>query len=321
MTKTQILTFTKPSQLFSIENYKDEYRKYAKANHPDKGGDAKIMAHINKLYDMACALDRVHSWRALGFITVNGVDYSYNSVNLFELGHIYTSDTKLIYHIFSKFTTELNQITQFNNDKMKAQKIIPDKIDIVKDKTSGDFYYIVDIPEGSVLLRDILTKINIIEVKHIAWIISRLFNVCSLVQYNGLVHLDISPNTILINPKTHWAGLYGGWWYCYKEGDKISKIPASTYRILPYSSISTKEASYMLMNSQIRALGRELLGNRYGDNLSLKSTESKFIEYLTQAGGDNVIDDFVQWDTKIIDSIFGARKFAKWEIKKEDVYA
>jgi hypothetical protein len=74
------------------------------------------------------------------------------------------------------------------------------------------------------------------------------------------------------------------------------------------------------MNLQIRAIAREMLGARYGDNLAFSKANSKFVEYITGSGGDSVIDDFIHWDTEVVDYIFGPRKFIKWELKKEEVY-
>lgn len=320
MTKTQILSFTRPSQLFSATDYKQEYRAYAKANHPDAGGDAAVMAQINRLYDMACKLDTAGGWGALDTIRIDATDYHYDSINSFELGDIYVSDNYLIYKVlekYSKFLTKL--VTKFRDDKMKAQELVPRCL-LVWTDPAGDVFYILKKPAGSFLLKDVLNYCGTIDPKHVAWIISRMYNIGCLIQYNDLVHLDMSVNSILINPETHWTGLYGGWWYSFSEGERITKLPASTYKVLPYSSISSKEASFGLMNVQIRALARELLGARYGDNQKFPTVEPKFVDYITSAGSESVIDDYIHWDTKAIDSIFGIRKFVKWDLKKEQVY-
>jgi serine/threonine protein kinase len=321
MTKKELLSLKRPSQLFTKDNFKNEYRKYAKANHPDNGGSIEVMMHINALYEKACKLYESDQWDSKDSLQINGTPYPFDSKNFFELGIIYISDKVLIYQLYSKYASfPINTVTSFPFPDIKLQKLVPEEMHTWTDPLTKDIYYIISKPEGSFLLKDILTKFPSIPEKHVAWIISRLYNIGCLLEANNLVHLDISLNSVLINPETHWAGIYGGWWYCYKKEQTIMSLPVSTYKILPYSSIKDKKAVLSLMGIQIKALAKELLGDRFGDIHSFEGINKGLVEYLIRPGEGSLIKEFINWDKNVLDSIYGPRKYIDWRVTKEDIY-
>jgi len=139
-------------------------------------------------------------------------------------------------------------------------------------------------------------------------------------QWSNLVHGDISVNTVIINPSKHEVSLMGGWWYSKKIGEKLTSMPMPTFKILPNSVIHDKIAKMEIVSEQIHALGRELLGNRYGNYIELSKVNKKFAEWATNPGTDSLYDEYDTWDTKTLNSIFGPRKFIKWDLKSEEVY-
>lgn len=76
-----------------------------------------------------------------------------------------------------------------------------------------------------------------LEYVHVAWIVSRLENIACLLAFNNVVHGDITPDTLFINPKSHEVTLMGGWWNMekgYSEKDlkdlrKTAKLLLSDY--------------------------------------------------------------------------------------------
>ena len=65
MTKAQVLAMTRPDQLFSFENYKQEFHKLSKANHPDVGGNSEVFAKIVELYHKASELVEAGVWGSI----------------------------------------------------------------------------------------------------------------------------------------------------------------------------------------------------------------------------------------------------------------
>lgn len=47
--------------------------------------------------------------------------------------------------------------------------------------------------------------------EHLAWVISRMENICCALNYSGLEHGDISPLSIWIEPLQHEGALFGDW--------------------------------------------------------------------------------------------------------------
>lgn len=46
---------------------------------------------------------------------------------------------------------------------------------------------------------------------HLAWVISRMENICCALTYSGLCYGDISPDSVWVNPFTHEGVLFGDW--------------------------------------------------------------------------------------------------------------
>ena len=47
--------------------------------------------------------------------------------------------------------------------------------------------------------------------EQLAWVISRMENICCLLKYSGIEQGDITPGSIWVNPVTHEGALFGDW--------------------------------------------------------------------------------------------------------------
>lgn len=52
-------------------------------------------------------------------------------------------------------------------------------------------------------LHDIIEKNKKLDAEHICWILERIFNILKYLHYHGVVHGDIKPQNIIIQPKSH----------------------------------------------------------------------------------------------------------------------
>lgn len=59
---------------------------------------------------------------------------------------------------------------------------------------------------------------------HLAWVISRMENFCCEFEYSGIVHGDISPSSVWINPVTHEGMLFGDWRYVREKNGQDDLI-------------------------------------------------------------------------------------------------
>ncbi|RKM61349.1 hypothetical protein D6855_05510 [Butyrivibrio sp. CB08] len=124
-----------------------------------------------------------------------------------------------------------------------------------------------------------------LEKEHVAWIISRLENICCVLEYSGICHGDICPDTICINPRTHEAMLFGAWWAVTDK--KTSLLPSPNTDLVA-----------------IRKTARMILGYEAGQQ------SGSFEKFLKDKPTCDAYKDFENWD-KVIEDAFGGRRFTK----------
>ena len=118
--------------------------------------------------------------------------------------------------------------------------------------------------------------------EHGAWILSRLENLCCVMEYSGLIHGGFTLDSVYINPYTHEAALYGGWW-----------------RTRPKLKGETTDLA------DIRRLIMRLLG----ENRDV--SPRPFLDFLASKPASDAYQDFARWDD-VIENKLGGRKFARF---------
>ena len=136
--------------------------------------------------------------------------------------------------------------------------------------------------------------------RHIAWIISRLENLCCVLEYSGLVHPDISLDSIYINPNDHSACLYCGWW--------------------DVARMNTRDKSGKLLTSEDNLTGlRKTAESLLTTDKVTPDTPKALLDFIRSSPRVDAYEDFAYWDEMIIKA-FGKRKFIKMETSDSDVY-
>ncbi len=115
------------------------------------------------------------------------------------------------------------------------------------------------------------------EADHLAWVISRMENMCCALEYSGVSHGDISTSSVFVNPVTHEGMLFGDW---RKVGVKRSNMDLKL----------------------IRDTARKIMG---GNGQPVQLTE-----FLRSMPRRDAYEDFEYWDT-VIERGFGGHKFKK----------
>ncbi len=142
--------------------------------------------------------------------------------------------------------------------------------------------------------------------RHVAWIISRMENLCCVLEYNGLVHLELNENTLYINPYTHQASLYGGWW----KAGKHNSLSSDGKTIL-----QCRQNLLQLRNTAARLLGFDSAQNVHSSR-EIPKALAQFISGLPE---NNAYDDFALWDDMLIKA-YGERKFIHLDTDDETIY-
>ena len=153
-----------------------------------------------------------------------------------------------------------------------------------------DYLMQYELDDGSVLLpvrreQDVfpLAMFSCLDPRDVAWIISRMENVCCLLEYSEMGHGGIDTENFFINPFTHQGMLLGGW---YLAGRKSVKDDLKA----------------------IRTTAGKLLG------MHPEGMNEPFEKFLAEEPADSAFDDFARWD-QVIETGFGGRRFHEMEVK------
>ncbi len=136
---------------------------------------------------------------------------------------------------------------------------------------------------------------------HAAWIVSRLENLCCLLQFNSFVLSDIDIRDIYINPETHQAYLYGGLWHARRTSECRSKLKEN-------------ENPYEDELLAVRRIAAETMGfSRTQDTRSVVPED--FYAFLCEKPEKDAFSDFSQWDVTLT-LAYGKRVFRKLELNE-----
>lgn len=119
--------------------------------------------------------------------------------------------------------------------------------------------------------------------KHAAWIVSRMENFCCVFEFSDMVHNGISTDSVYINPKTHEAYLYGGWWKAESKGGRVNVTDLLA----------------------VRKVADKLLGPYKNEAPEL------FRKFIAGRPAEVAYDDFAIWD-EVIEKGFGGHNFTKF---------
>ena len=325
MTAEEILAIpiSSPFRVFSRDKdeRKEQFKKFAKQWHPDRGGDAKVFAHLNALHQAAEAgLEKnVIVFKEKG---VKGKSYRLSARRLhrFELGTVAVCDRHVAYIIEQKHEAlvlhGLKQIgsLRYPDEKIKAahEKYIP----YVEKVIDTDTQQIMLLRKTAdvVLLRDLKEyfKGNI-EPAHVAWMVSSLLSMACFYEVCGISHNGLTLDNVFVSPENHAAFPLGGWWYSNVLGKPIKYLPNDIHRLMPRRILDAKVADIRFDLEAIRNLANECLGDK-ADKM-----HASLAYWLKYPAPKKALDDYKAWQ-KILTDTFGKRRFLKMSVTPSDIY-
>lgn len=317
---------------------KKTYKKLSLIWHPDKLKDKnhyniKVFPHINELYQIALnkyktgKLSLERNCLNIKDSKNNEFIFRYKIQKNFELGKYYISEHYVLWQFNKEYKEDalrglvnLTNITFYDdNMKLSFSKYVPE---IKKKIISEDsLFVLMNKPKGFLNLGDVLKFQNKIEPKHVAWILSTLYNNICFIHFNKIMHGGISVDNYFINPETHEGMLIGGWWYSTLIGEKLNILPQKAIDVAPVSLLNKKEADFLLDLEMIKSLGRELLGDHTGIYLNKdKNIPKELIKWLRDGSKGSAVMEYSTWSKKILPESFGERRFSVMNIKSTDIY-
>ena len=164
--------------------------------------------------------------------------------------------------------------------------------------------------------------------RHVAWVISRLENLCCLLEYNDMVLNAFTAENLFMDPANHQIYLYGGWWFAGFRGAEIAGASESVKPYLEQDNFLSKRPgpekkkryTFQTDLESIRTVAIKLLG--YSDRDALRTDKllpEPFHRFLLQAPEKSARADFAKWDKVLLES-YGERKFIPLVMSEEDVY-
>lgn len=336
-TAEAILNMNSPGDLFSNDQakIKAEYRRLMKQWHPDINKDPaadKVIKKVNDLYQAGVDMIKAGNWTKTNFVQFRTLNHkkigiTYLKEHLFELGKMYICNQSVIYLVEKKHKTYYDNYVQrvsqfrFKNDDMKREfmKYLPH----IQDQFETEDYYALKVskPADVFSLRDILThfKGNVPD-RHMAWILSSLYNMACYLFYNDLTHNGLNIDAYFISPAFHSGMLLGGWWYTVKNKEPLIGAPKDVFNIMTPKVKSDKKGHYVTDLDSIRQIGRELVGDKFGTRLLSSTTIPKpVVDWLLGGSVKAPFEEYGAWGD-VLNRGYGKRTFVELKVESNDLY-
>lgn len=327
----------KPELLFTADAdaAKSEYRVLVSKWHPDQNPmvDENVMAHVNVIYNLAVFRLSTDTWVTPGVVEFKTVDgkkfkFKYRSTRSFELGDIFVADNLVAYSLYKDnddlYKTAQKAIKGFKyvNDDMRKEvsRFLPEIHSELE--TEDRLIMLIKKTPDQLLLSDVLEHYkDKMDPKHVAWIISRLYNIACYFKYANIVHSGIILDSIFISPEFHSVSVLGGWWYSAEKGKMLNALPGVAVEFAPDDVIDSQMADPKIDMELILAVGRQLLGDIVGSKLLMdKSIPTPLVTWLRAPSKGDALADYKLWQSKILIDSFGKRAYVELKLNAKDLY-
>lgn len=344
LTAAEILSIPEksPEKLFSgaLEIAKSEYHTLCRRWHPDYNRDedaTAVFQHVNNLYQTAQRLIEMNCWRGAGVLELPVAGSGATSVFRrilyfkradFELGEMYIGETEIAFAVERQyadlFENARRRIASFQFANLAMQKEVRRNLPDNPEYFATDERLIMLLPKAPdvILLDDLLEHLGgAIDARHVAWIGSSLQNLACYFDYAGIVHHDISPQTVFVSPENHSVMLLGGWWYANFAGGRIFALPNRTINVAPADVMRKKRADARVDLELIRQTGRELLGEN--GSAPIKTNEkipAAMARWFNGATSGSAVADYKLWKNAL-EMDFGKPRFCRLDVEPDAIYA
>lgn len=337
MTAEEILKIKIPERLFEIgkeEAINSQFRKLISIWHPDickHPSSSEVSSHLNELKNSAIQKVKNGTWSGNGNLIIIGEDgkkyeINYVSRKKIELGEEFIGRKSVVYIIDKQYNDLIANglrapiLFKYSSESMQKEieKYLPNIQQTVQ-LNDGNTAIVISKNIELISLEDLIrSQGGKIDPKHVAWILSSLYNLICYFNFTRISHNAIISRNYFVSPKNHWGALLGGWWYVSKFGEKLKAVPKETYNTI---QITGGEGNVKTDLEMIKYCGREMLGDLSGARLLRdKSVPDALARWLTFPSSGDSIKDYTTWQEKIIIKSFGVREFTKWNLTPKDVY-
>jgi hypothetical protein len=340
MTADEILRIplASPHLLFSgpAEEAKYEFRKLRDLWHPDRSHRPDVFAHVEALHAERTKLLASGLWPGRGEAFVRLKDgktlvVRYLRRRRFEIGTMFVASQSVLFVIDEAcrdlYENGLRRIRALSYRDAKLRDKMARLMPVVEREieTADGPGVVLAITPDVFLLRDVLDHCSgAMDPRHAAWVVTRLTEINTYLQTQGIVHNAISSETVFVSIEHHTALLLGGWWYAVTDGEPLIALPGHAHALwetsVPMAARKAKLADRRLDRELAREVGREAHGDAGGTALSRDPAviPTSIREWLLAPGHANAFEDLRSW-ARARDQGY-ERKFLKWPLTAAEVY-
>jgi len=297
------------------------FRALALKWHPDRNRSpdaATVFAHIAELHEAAkrssAPVSRERVFRArdgrtfrFSHLASHVTDFGETLVGLRHIAHVVPADLSDLAVRADAFAP------RFADDGMRVEmeRFLPHR-HATLDTAEGMVFVETKTPD-QVLLRDLL-RLAPFDPRHAAWMATRLVNLACWLQWSGIAHGAIGPDTLLVSPEFHSVALTGPFLSARSFGRPPVALPERTLSVCPRYALDGVEADVRLDPELVRQTLRECLGDPAGTRLAADPDFPKpFAAWLLTPAPKGAQGDFPAWE-QARDASFGARRFVQWDL-------
>jgi hypothetical protein len=344
----KLLNISSPEILFSqsAAEAKQEYRALARRWHPDSEKSdvaSSVFAHVVRLYQSArknlldgswvepCEKIEAETPGIKAFRLSDGSlrRFEYQALRRFELGFMFISNHFVIFEVREQFRDLfLNgrsrlQSLKFKDENMALEmsKYLPQIMDVFKTEYSN--VIVLRKTPDQLLLADVLAHYNgrLESIEHVGWIVNLLLNLGCYLEWAGISHNAIAPDTFFISPLRHTGMLLGGWWYAAQIGGKLSALPDRSLGFIPPDIIRNRRADARADLELIKSVGRAVLGDADGAHLSFdKELPCELVRWLQLPSSGRAVSDYAAWKRQVLPAAFGRSRFVSLKLDSLELY-
>lgn len=325
-----------PGMLFSsASEAKNEYKALVKIWHPDLNKDPNstdVFAKIGQLLGKAELWAEAGIWMVPGELVLKGKDgksrvLRYKIKKDIDVGTLYYGPTVVAFVVHKAlkehFDNGVKAIKSFKYADKEMEKEFSRQLPKYKshfELEDGRFVLVLEKTPDVLLLSDVLEQQGgKLDPRHAAWIGSRLHGLVCYFKWAGISHNGLTSDAVFVSPEFHSIIPLGGWWFSKKFGEKLKVVPKAIHSILPSSVVTNKIADDKVDRICLRALVREVAGDRFGITLKEKGVPKAMETYLRSPLGEDAFKENSTW-YKILEESFGPRKFTVLDIKPGQIY-
>ena len=310
------------------------YRKLVQRWHPDRNPDPQapdVFIRIQTLHGLATG-----SRPSPSEVTFETTDHSGRRFRFqglaqepFELGRWARAAHTLAYQVtgdnqdlFENYIRQVKGLT-FANEAMR--NALAPLLPVVVGSPSGanDALLVIKHAPEAIRLRDLYEHAKDAQGRldplHVAWIVSNLFNLACYLEHQQLAHHAIDLDSLWVVPERHEVALLGGWFYAKRFGETLSALPTSSLAMASAAYRANKKAAQGFDLELIRAVGRELLGDRRGQHLTDKHAPKPMVQFLQLPSTSTALEDYRRWK-EALQASFGPPKFVPMNVSVSHVY-